>query len=73
MDTEYKIYVDQKFDHVEEKIDKVAIDVNTIKTTLLTKGQIKQSQDSKSNSKWNQTGITIASIAAIIATIAIFG
>lgn len=73
MDTEYKIYVDEKFTHMEEKIDNVALDVNTIKTTLITKNKMKVYQDSKSGSNWSKVGIFIGSIAAIVATIAILG
>lgn len=72
MDTEYKIYVDEKFDHVEEKIDAVAIDVNTIKTVLETEDKIESGKSGKSDSKWSKTGIGIGSIAAVIATLAIF-
>ena len=73
MDTEYKIYVDQKFDHMEEKIDKVVVSVARIETKLNTEEEMEESQDNKSDSKWSKVGIFIGSIAAVIATIAVFG
>jgi len=72
MDTEYKIYVDEKFDHMEEKIDDVKESVIRIETALDTEEKIKGAKSGKSNSKWNKTGIGIGSIAAILATLAIF-
>jgi len=73
MDTEYRLYVYGIFYSMEKKIDDIAINVNSIMTTIDVVGKIEKSQDSKSKSKWNKAGIFIASIAAVIATLAILG
>ncbi len=70
MDTEYRIYLDSKFDNLHEEIHNIALDVTEIKQWKKDQDEFKEARYTKHKDKWNRAGIGIGSIAAVIATIA---
>ena len=71
MDTEWRIYFEEKFHNLHEEVHDIATDVAEIKQWKKDQDEFEEEQSSESDSKFNKVGIFIGSVAAIVATIAI--
>ena len=71
MDTEYKIYMDSKFSKLHEEVHDIAINVAEINQWKKDFDENKDDNKDKIKSKWNKFSISVVSITAVVAIIAI--
>ena len=71
MDTDLVIYLDSKFKSIHDEIHPLSNRVSKIEQYIKDKDKEVDNKSDYSHKKFNKIGISIASIVAVVATIAI--